>query len=1236
MSRSPVSTRSPDTSASGTSPRADGGELTPAPKSALGRAPTLVLAVAVVVAAGGLAFGGDTGPSSPASVSQLAGYARTAAIVLLVVAILLYLRHHRTVERHDRELREQVETIAGGVPGVLVSFHRQADGSLAMPYASATIVDTLGLTAAAVRLDAAAVMARIHRDDVGVVLALMEDSAREQTYWQGEFRYLHPATGERWIAGRARPTRESAGATTWHGFLMDVTDRKEAERARSERRMLRRVLIDKSPDAIVVVDADGAVVEANAAFSALLQCEPGDAARLRVGDWIPEGAPRPAPDTSRDADSDPRDVETRWRRADGSLVDVGVALNVIEHEGAQLTYLVARDISERKAAERALRESEERFRGLVEQSLAGIYIIQEGRYRYVNRAFAAIFGFASPEEFVARVQVGDRVSPADRARVIELLRRRIAGEIPDANYTFAGIRRDGGIVEVEVHGRRMEFDGRPAVIGIALDITARRAAEEQLRKLSLAVEQTPDSIVITDLDARIEYANQACLDVTGYRRDEILGRNPSLLASGRTPPQTYEAMWAALSRGEPWKGEFHNRRKDGSEFIEFCTVAPIREADGRVTHYAAVKSDITVRKSLEQELERHRHHLEELVASRTAELANAMVRAEVANRAKNAFLANMSHEIRTPMNAILGLAHLLSRDIADPAQHERLDKIGRASRHLLDVINDILDLSRIEAGKVRLEEGDFAVAALVEQAQALVHDAIAAKGLAMVVDVDALPQVLHGDLTRLRQALVNYLANAAKFTDRGTITLRGRVVDEAESGLVVRFEVEDTGIGIAPDVVGKLFRSFEQADDSTTRRYGGAGLGLAITRHLAGLMGGDTGVQSEPGKGAVFWFTARLRRGGKPDPAARDVVSPFAEAELARRHAGTRLLFAEDNAVDREITRELLQRVGFDVEVVEDGARAVTAAASGAFDLVLMDVQMPVLDGLAATRAIRAARDNSPLPVIALTANAYAEDRSACREAGMTDDVLTKPFAPGSAVLDAAALAARGTTCAAAPVAGHRAGWRRADRGRRRPLRSRAAAIPGLDRAVGLAVVQGRDAAYERLLRLFAKHHGNDAERLRTLSSADDRGAVLRIAHGLKGAAGSLGAVAIAEAAGAVVSALRGNADAADLEPAVAQFCRELDSVVHGIRRALPIEPPPAQVNDPVRLEQVLRRLEPLLETGDLDAQILARESADVFRGTLGVQGEWLLRAIAAFDHQRALALLRAQRSGAEPARPAA
>ena len=398
-------------------------------------------------------------------------------------------------------------------------------------------------------------------------------------------------------------------------------------------------------------------------------------------------------------------------------------------------------------------------------------------------------------------------------------------------------------------------------------------------------------------------------------------------------------------------------------------------------------------------------------------------------------------------------------------------------------------------------------------------------------------------------------------------------------------------------------------------------------------MGGEVGVASEAGRGSTFWFTARLSRGNKADAVDAEAVSPFAEAELARRHAGARLLFAEDNAVDREITRELLQRVGFDVEVVEDGARAVTAAASGAFDMVLMDVQMPVLDGLAATRAIRAAGKGARLPVIALTANAFAEDRSACRDAGM-DDVLTKPFAPDA--LYSMLLRWLPETWRSppppVPAIGSDAGRPIAfGEGRRR---SPAAPIPGLDRAVGLAVVQGRDAAYERLLRLFAEHHGADAERLRTLAGSHDRDTVLGIAHGLKGAAGSLGAVTVAEAAAAVVAAIRGNAAETDLAPVVARLRTELDSIVGGIRLALPPERPAAEVNDPVRVDRALRRLEPLLETGDLEAQVLARGSADLFRGTLGERGEELLRAIAAFDHQRALALLRAQRNDAGTARP--
>ncbi|MDP3616954.1 MAG: ATP-binding protein, partial [Rhodoferax sp.] len=451
------------------------------------------------------------------------------------------------------------------------------------------------------------------------------------------------------------------------------------------------------------------------------------------------------------------------------------------------------------------------------------------------------------------------------------------------------------------------------VLGVARDITERKATEEQLRKLSLAVEQSLENIVITDVNARIEYVNEAFVRNTGYSREEVIGQNPRVLQSGKTAPETFASLWDALTHARPWKGEFHNRRKDGSEFIEFASIMPIRQPDGAISHYLAVKEDVTEKKRLGKELDRYQYHLEELVASRTAELAEARTRADAANRAKSAFLANMSHEIRTPMNAIIGLTHLLRRSEPTPNQVERLTQIDTAASHLLSVINDILDLSKIDSGRLELEQSDFHLSSVLDHVRSLVADQANAKGLVITVDPDAVPVWLRGDPTRLRQALLNYASNAIKFTEAGSVALRACMVDDTGDEIHVRFEVQDTGIGIDAEQLSKLFQAFEQADVSTTRRYGGTGLGLAITRRLALLMGGDTGVASEPGRGSTFWFTARLGRGHGVMPAIPDAGRSNAEAHVRQHHAGARLLLADDNAVNREVALELLHGVGMAV-----------------------------------------------------------------------------------------------------------------------------------------------------------------------------------------------------------------------------------------------------------------------------------------------------------------------------------
>ena len=631
------------------------------------------------------------------------------------------------------------------------------------------------------------------------------------------------------------------------------------------------------------------------------------------------------------------------------------------------------DVTERRRVEGLLRESAERLALATRVGGVGIwdYHVVSNRLVWDDQMFR-LYGITRDQFGGAYEAWQAGLHPEDKQRGDEEIQLALRGE-KDFDTEFRVLWPDGSTHHIRALATVQRDAAGKALrmIGTNWDLTEHKQAEEELRKLWNAVEASPTAVMIADVNGKIEYVNPRFTEQTGYRADEVLGQTPRILKSGAHPPEFYGEMWRTLEEGRPWRGEVCNRRKDGALYWESLSISPIRDSRNCVTHFVAVRENITEKKRLAEELLR------------------AKEAADEASRAKSTFLANMSHEIRTPMNAILGYAQLLRRDPSLSAEvKKKLEVVNRSGDHLLMLINQVLEVSKIEAGRSTLAPSVFDPHTLLDDMVSLFRERTEAKMLKIVTaKARGLPRRVVADHGKLRQVLINLLGNAIKFTERGKICLKFAIHKGGDGLLRLAVDVEDTGMGIAKEEMGILFRPFEQTS-SGRKIQSGTGLGLAISREYAKLMGGELSATSVVGKGSTFRLVVPVREAGGEDrssTALRRVVG------LKPGQPSIRVLIADDQPDNRAWLKALLEQVGFHVCEAANGEEALAVWKNWSPRLVLMDLRMPGVDGVEATRRIREGDLHGNTVVFILTAALFEKDPQAILDVGAVE-ILTKPL----------------------------------------------------------------------------------------------------------------------------------------------------------------------------------------------------------------------------------------------------
>ena len=1113
-----------------------------------------------------------------------------------------------------------------------------------------------------------------------------------------------------------------------------------------------RSILESAPDGMLVVDERGTIILCNPQVENIFGYEHGELMGHSVDELVPKQIRARHPEMRGKFMSEQGTREMgaglnlHGVRKDGSEFPVEVGLSRLPELGDRGNCACAsiRDITERVQAQEKLRLANFLSDQALDLADAGHWHIplnsEDGYYNSSERA-ATIFGdpprpdwrYHLMDEWFANVEAGDKEAAA---ATLAKYQASLEGTVPRYDATYAYKRPiDGRIIWIHALGHIVrDASGKPTdMYGVTMDITEQRMAAlamaESERQVRFMLESSPVSVRVASMSTRkIVFANQSYADLFHASLEQTVGMEPGVFYQN---PEELHAINERLAAGENIINlPVGLRRLDGVDIWVLASYFHIRY--GGEDCILGWFFDVT-------------------------ELRRAKDLAEDATKMKSDFLANMSHEIRTPMNAIIGMSHLVLKTDMTARQRDYVKKIQGSGQHLLGIINDILDFSKIEAGKLTIEHADFEMDKVLDNVANLISEKTSAKGLELVFDIDhQVPEHLNGDSLRLGQILINYANNAVKFTEQGEIVISAKVLEETEQDVLLHFSVRDTGIGLTEEQKAKLFQSFQQADTSTSRKYGGTGLGLAISKQLANLMQGEVGVDSEPGKGSTFWFTARLGKavgrirslvpepdlrgrhtlvvddnelarsvledmlssmsfkveqvsGGKEalktiaaaeasgnpfeivfldwrmpgmdgietakairelslkNPPHMVMVTAYGREEVMKEAEavglenfltkpvnpsilfdtamrvlgwqkneqrtsergvsdiledlaiikGARILVAEDNELNQEVAMGLLEDAGFEVDIANNGQEAVDMVGKKTYDIVLMDMQMPVMDGIAATVEILKDGRFKELPVVAMTANAMQQDKEKCIEAGMVDHVA-KPIDPDE--LFRALL--KWVKPRHAVVQPDQPARKAAKPGQESTL----PAIAGLDAELGMRRVRGKTSLYLSMLRKYIANQENTTTELRVALDAGDLATAERIAHSAKGVSGNIGASELQDMAGNIEKLIRDGAERNVIETAIIPFSDAQSAMIAALKAAVPPEESRTAISgtlDIAKATQVLGSVRSLLVENEYIVNDVVEENFDLLSLALGSEAFGKVdQAIKQFDFEKALDLL--------------